>query len=162
MSIFDKMVKETLGSDYFEFQSLVSSFARSIESVLNHKKMSQKDLADLLSVSEAYISKIMKGDKNVTLFTIVKIAKALKCNVQDITLCDDNFIYSYIDEAIIKDNTIKQLNKVKIDLKEKDKENWYLLLKGKKKPSDNMSSILYSYDTTVDVLDFNYTTCISN
>ena len=94
MSIFDEIYEADKKSEYFLFQKLASSFARSVASVLKYKKINQKVLAEKLNVSEANISKIMRGDTNVTLLTIAKIANTLDCDIQDITMFDNKYIYS--------------------------------------------------------------------
>jgi transcriptional regulator with XRE-family HTH domain len=44
---------------------------------LRQQQLSQKDLAELLSVSPQYINKIVKGKENLSLDTICKIERAL-------------------------------------------------------------------------------------
>ena len=46
--------------------------------------MSQGDLATALSVDRAYISNIENGNKNPTLSTITKLAKALGVSVDEL------------------------------------------------------------------------------
>jgi transcriptional regulator with XRE-family HTH domain len=44
---------------------------------MKEKNMTQKEFAKKLNVSEAYISKIFKGDINFTIDTMVKLIRAL-------------------------------------------------------------------------------------
>lgn len=46
------------------------------------KKMSQKDLADAIGVSQPYIAKIEDGEENLTVETIVKLLSALHISLQ--------------------------------------------------------------------------------
>ena len=45
------------------------------------KKMSQKQLADAIGVSQPYIAKIEDGEENLTVETIVKLLSALKISL---------------------------------------------------------------------------------
>ena len=48
------------------------------------KQMSQGDICRKLDVDRAYISNVESGNKNPTLSTITKIAKALGVSVKDL------------------------------------------------------------------------------
>lgn len=52
---------------------------------LRTKEMSQKDLADKMGVSAAYVGKLLKGKENLTLETICKIQAALDENIINVT-----------------------------------------------------------------------------
>lgn len=45
--------------------------------ILDERKMSQQDLADKLSVTRQQVSKILKGQENMTLETVEKLEKSL-------------------------------------------------------------------------------------
>ena len=47
-----------------------------------HKELSQAELAALLKVDKAYISRIENGQKNLTISSLEKIADALDVSVQ--------------------------------------------------------------------------------
>jgi DNA-binding Xre family transcriptional regulator len=53
------------------------SIALKILRTLREKKMSQKELAEIIGVSPQQVSKIVKGRENLTLETISKLEKAL-------------------------------------------------------------------------------------
>ena len=48
------------------------------------KQMSQGDICRKLGVDRAYISNVESGNKNPTLSTITKLAKALRVSVKDL------------------------------------------------------------------------------
>ncbi len=108
MGIFNKLVKEAVESEDYDFEKLAYSFARSIISCLKNKNLSQKDLARKLNVSEAWISKVLSGDSNLTFKTMIKIARSLDCKVNDIVLSNNNFIYNSIVDPQNKNNTTTQ------------------------------------------------------
>lgn len=106
MGLFSKLVKEAVNSEDYDFEKLAYSFARSVLSYMRQKKITQKDLAEKLNVSEARISKVLSGETNLTLKTIIKIARLLDCKVNDIILSDKDYIYNSIVEPKLKENNI--------------------------------------------------------
>lgn len=62
-------------------EDLKLDFAEQIYNVLEAKKMNQSDLARLLGVNRAFVSRIIKANQNLTLETIAKIANALNFDV---------------------------------------------------------------------------------
>lgn len=49
---------------------------------LRHKKgISQEELADIAGVHRTYIGMVERGEKNITILTIIKISKALNVPV---------------------------------------------------------------------------------
>lgn len=63
---------------------------------LQEKNLSQKDLAKLLGISPAAVSKMLSKGANTTIKTMAKIAHALNCVLAPIKLKDANE-YSYFD-----------------------------------------------------------------
>lgn len=63
---------------------------------LQEKNLSQKDLAKLLDISPAAVSKMLTRGANTTIKTMAKIAHALNCVLAPIKLKDANE-YSYFD-----------------------------------------------------------------
>ena len=49
------------------------------------KDISQEELALLADVDRSYIGGIERGERNVSLLTLVKIAACLGCNISDFT-----------------------------------------------------------------------------
>lgn len=108
MGLFSKLVKEAVNSEDYDFEKLAYSFARSIISCLKNKNLSQKDLARKLKVSEAWVSKVLSGDSNLTFKTMIKIARSLDCKVNDIVLSNNDFIYNSVVNPQNKNNTTTQ------------------------------------------------------
>ena len=63
------------------------SIALKILRTLREKKISQKELAGIISVSSQQVSKIVKGKENLTLETIAKLEKALGIVLMEIPRC---------------------------------------------------------------------------
>lgn len=47
-------------------------------------EMSQEQLAELADLHFTYISSVERGERNISIGSIAKIAKALKCNLKDL------------------------------------------------------------------------------
>jgi transcriptional regulator with XRE-family HTH domain len=60
------------------------SIALKILRTLREKKMSQKELAEIVGVSPQQVSKIVKGKENLTLETIARLEKALGIVLMDV------------------------------------------------------------------------------
>jgi len=54
---------------------------RNIRVMRTERAMTQESLADLAALDATYISGIELGKHNITLATLLKIAKALKCDI---------------------------------------------------------------------------------
>ena len=65
-------------------QKTVKKFGRKVREIRLAKKMSQGDVAKILSVHPTYISSIERGQRNPSLITMEKIAKALKVKINDL------------------------------------------------------------------------------
>ena len=50
------------------------------------RKLSQEKLAERADVHRNYIGLIERGEQNITIESLVKIAKALKCKVMDLVV----------------------------------------------------------------------------
>lgn len=67
-----------------------------IKKIRRRKKLSQSTLAELVSVSSPYISRIECGKNRISLELLVKVCAALETNVSEI-LTENNFDeYSYL------------------------------------------------------------------
>ena len=62
----------------FEFGQLALSVAEEIAKKMKEKQISKADLAKKLGTSRAYVTKILKGDANLSLKTLAKLQNALE------------------------------------------------------------------------------------
>lgn len=76
--------------DWLEKSALI---ALELERMLRIRKMSRQELAELMKVSPAQVTKILSGKENLGLKTICKIEKALEIDLLNITergtFCDE-------------------------------------------------------------------------
>ena len=56
---------------------ILSQFGERIKMVRNERKMSQEKLAELSKLDRTYISSVERGQRNIGILNIVKIANAL-------------------------------------------------------------------------------------
>lgn len=65
-------------------QHILIKFGQKLQKVRKSKKISQEELAELLAMHRTYIGFIERGERNPTVRTLYKIAKALKVSSSDL------------------------------------------------------------------------------
>lgn len=85
---------------------LSQKIALQILSALSKKEMTQKDLAEKMGVSPQQISKIVKGNENLTLETIVKLEKCLEIKLVEVASNKNKFLFIE-DYSLNKDIDVK-------------------------------------------------------
>ena len=78
---FQKMLRKIEGTFEYELEWLLWDLTEQIVSYMNQEGISQTELAERLDVSSARVTKLLKGHPNMTLKTILKVARALHCEV---------------------------------------------------------------------------------
>lgn len=68
-------------SHAYRAESVMIRFTEELVALMNKKSLTRSALAEKINVSPAYITKVLKGDTNFTLDTMVKIATALDCDL---------------------------------------------------------------------------------
>lgn len=63
---------------------ILVKFGQKMQKVRKSKKISQEGLAEMLAMHRTYIGLIERGERNPTIRTLYKIAKALKVNASDL------------------------------------------------------------------------------
>ncbi|MEO0075794.1 MAG: helix-turn-helix transcriptional regulator [candidate division WOR-3 bacterium] len=74
----------------FITEEVIIEFTEKIVDRMEKLNLSRTELAKKLGVSKAFITKILNGNPNLTVKTMVSIAKALECKL-DIELCPEGF-----------------------------------------------------------------------
>jgi transcriptional regulator with XRE-family HTH domain len=67
-----------------EKNAILVEFGKKIQQIRKDQNLSQEKLAELADLHRTYIGMIERGEKNITLGNIEKIAKALKVTISDI------------------------------------------------------------------------------
>ncbi len=65
-------------------KQVLEKFGQKMQQVRQSKGITQEALASMLSMHRTYIGLIERGERNPTIRTLYKIAKALKVNASDI------------------------------------------------------------------------------
>lgn len=81
-SFIESWIESALDSEDADVEQLKNIIAKRIEVLTNHNDISKKDLAKKLNVSAPYVSKLLGGDANLSIKTLVKVARAFECEVQ--------------------------------------------------------------------------------
>ena len=68
-------------SHAYRAESVMIRFTEELVALMNKKSITRSALAEKINVSPAYITKVLKGDTNFTLDTMVKISTALDCDL---------------------------------------------------------------------------------
>lgn len=63
---------------------ILKRFGDRVREVRNKKDVSQEELSELAGLHRTYVSLIERGERNVTLVTIAKIAQALDVELADV------------------------------------------------------------------------------
>ncbi|MEA3495643.1 MAG: helix-turn-helix transcriptional regulator [Bacteroidota bacterium] len=63
---------------------ILHKFGDRIQSLRKDKKLSQEDFAHICGLHRTYIGMIERGEKNITLKNIEKLAKALNMDISEI------------------------------------------------------------------------------
>lgn len=65
-------------------KDILQKFGARVQAVRKEKRISQEELAQMLSMHRTYIGMIERGERNPTIRSLYKIAKALKVDAADL------------------------------------------------------------------------------
>jgi transcriptional regulator with XRE-family HTH domain len=83
MKTFAELYESMKDTLEYQIEELSLAFTESVLLRMEElDDMSGKTLAERMEVSEAYVSKLLKGKNNFTLETLVKLARALDCRIE--------------------------------------------------------------------------------
>lgn len=81
-TFFDKFKKDQEFQKHYKEASELLDVAIKIAQAREEKKMSQKELAELINTDQSVISRIENGRENISLKKLFKIARALNRKIQ--------------------------------------------------------------------------------
>lgn len=81
-------------SPYFKSMTAILEVVDNICQIMADKNISKKDLAAKMDVSASYISKVLRGNENLSMETIAKFAVALSCDLKSPVIFDPIKEYS--------------------------------------------------------------------
>ena len=89
---FTSKFQEFKGDADFLTEQAILEFTEKVVVAMERAGMSRADLARQLGVSKAFISKLLNGNPNLTVKTMVALAKALGCSLE-LSLCPQNPVF---------------------------------------------------------------------
>jgi transcriptional regulator with XRE-family HTH domain len=75
---FLRDIKQTLD---FRVAGVQNKFAVDVENLMKRAGLKQKELAEKLDVKPAYVSRVLRGESNLSIKSLVKLADALNSEV---------------------------------------------------------------------------------
>jgi transcriptional regulator with XRE-family HTH domain len=85
---FQKLAKD----ETFIKEIYICKITNEISRIMKEKNLNKKQLAELMNVSPAYITKLLRGNTNFTIETLAKISK----------VCEFNISFEFCNEIEIK------------------------------------------------------------
>lgn len=79
---FRALVERAQKSAAYWAAGIALDFAEEVETFMKRKKISRADLAKKMDTSAPYVSKVLRGEANFTLETMVKIAMAVDADIE--------------------------------------------------------------------------------
>ena len=70
-----------LNEEDFYIEDAKNKFALDVEKKMSRARVKRVELAEKLGNTPAYITKVLRGDANVTIATMVKVSRALGCDL---------------------------------------------------------------------------------
>lgn len=67
-----------------ETENYKLGFGLKVRRYRNAKQLTQEELADLCELDRTYIGSVERGERNISLMNIYKIANALNINIKDL------------------------------------------------------------------------------
>jgi transcriptional regulator with XRE-family HTH domain len=77
---FKKLTEKLENKPEYKYEGLLFEFVEQVLEIMEREQLSRTDLAKKLGCSNAYITKLFKGNQNLTLRKIFEIADALGCS----------------------------------------------------------------------------------
>ena len=84
MKSYEDLYQEAQKDHSYWTAKVTHSFSISLNNMMVEKNITKTDLAKKIGVSKAYITKVLRGEANYTVETMVKFSMALGCVIEDI------------------------------------------------------------------------------
>jgi len=94
---FAKLLEEAKQRDSYWVANAIYTFTEELHKLAENKGLSRKDLAGLMGVSPAYITKIFRGNVNFTIDTMVRLAHCVGTRLQLHLIPEEEEIEAYQD-----------------------------------------------------------------
>ena len=81
-ALLDRRLAQADESLEYQFQWLVLDISEQLCELMSRRQVSRAELADRLGVSKAWVTKLLRGDRNITVRSLVKVAHELDLSVE--------------------------------------------------------------------------------
>ena len=78
---FTDKLKEFETDQEFRTEEVIIAFTEKVVAAMRERDMSRVELAQRLGVSKAFVTKLLNGNTNLTIRTMVSLAAALECEL---------------------------------------------------------------------------------
>jgi len=102
MTYIDSWIKEVLDTESSDLEALKNRIAQKIEALIERNEMSRAEFAKQLGVSAPYVTKLLRGDSNPSLKTLVKVARACDAEIQIDFIPEDSGCSDHVWEQLHK------------------------------------------------------------
>lgn len=79
---FEELFEKAKERETYLAASIILEFTEGLYDLMQNKKISRKELAKRLGTSPSYVTKVLRGDVNFTIDSMVRLAKALGGTIQ--------------------------------------------------------------------------------
>jgi transcriptional regulator with XRE-family HTH domain len=107
---FDRLIDKYKEDREFRLEGLILDFTEKIVSKMEEMKITRAELAKRLGVSKAFISKLLNGNPNLTIKSMMSIADALGCDLS-LDICPKGFEARHFYLCTNKDMDSKKFTK---------------------------------------------------
>ena len=80
-SRFTKLLEQAKQGNAYWVEKIIQTFTEEVSQKMRRDNITKKELAERLETSPAYITKVLRGDTNFTVESMVKIANSLDMQV---------------------------------------------------------------------------------
>lgn len=79
---FSDLLRDARARDEYWIEDAILQFTMQLHNLMQEQGLSKTELANRIQASQPYITRILKGQDNLTIATMVKLAKAVGATVQ--------------------------------------------------------------------------------
>ncbi len=101
MTSFSGLVSKLKDSDSYWQQAAKLDFALGLHHLMEENELSRADLARKIKKSDAYVTKVLRGDSNFTIDTMVSLVRALD-GALHIKVCDRTKEAKFVTWAVVE------------------------------------------------------------
>jgi transcriptional regulator with XRE-family HTH domain len=79
---FSELIRDARSRDDYWIEDAILKFTMRLHEVMQEQGISKTELARRLGVSQPYVTRVLKGSDNLTVGTMVKLARAVGASLQ--------------------------------------------------------------------------------